>query len=136
MRSTAFQLSNVDFRLSLGGLQSTIGNRQSTIRQILPHIASVIVIATALAVLASCRVAGPGRSGHAPHVGSAGDSPGAADPRAWLRLDQIEPAPDFAERFHGELRIGHLREAHQLLEYFDRVWEDSRSDPNLRRLDL
>lgn len=40
-------------------------------------------------------MAGPGRSGQAPHAGSAGDSPGPADPRAWLRLDQIEPTPDW-----------------------------------------
>lgn len=41
-----------------------------------------------------------------------------------------------ARRFEGELRIGHRREVKQLLEYFDRVWEEGRIDPNLRRLEL
>ncbi len=41
-----------------------------------------------------------------------------------------------AARFEGELRIGHRREVKELLQYFDRVWEEGRLDPNLRRLDL
>ncbi len=41
-----------------------------------------------------------------------------------------------ARRFEGELRIGHRRDVKQLLEYFDRVWEEARIDPNLRRLEL
>ena len=74
-------------------VRSTGSSKRPTGKSV-PPIASAIVIATTLAVFASCRVAGPGHAGHAPRAGSAGDSPGAADHRAWLRLDQIDPAPD------------------------------------------
>ncbi|MCH7702640.1 MAG: tetratricopeptide repeat protein [Planctomycetes bacterium] len=37
----------------------------------------------------------PGHGGRGPHTGPAGVSPGVADQRAWLRLDQIEPVPNW-----------------------------------------